>query len=115
MYARKLRSSDGFIVFVVGIAVFTDMMLYGLIVPMLPYALSDRIGIAQRDVQRWNSILLGSFGGALMLGSCKTCVFLRDMEMPLLFLPCIILTSIVPANGPRYQGLSRHLLNERVF
>ncbi|KAL8749601.1 MAG: hypothetical protein Q9199_007584, partial [Rusavskia elegans] len=69
MYARKLRSSDGFIVFVVGIAVFTDMMLYGLIVPMLPYALSDRVGIAQRDVQRWNSILLGSFGGALMLGS----------------------------------------------
>ncbi|KAL8798406.1 MAG: hypothetical protein Q9200_007782, partial [Gallowayella weberi] len=36
---------------------------------MLPYALSDRVGIAQEDVQRWNSILLGSFGGALMLGS----------------------------------------------
>ncbi|KAI4219444.1 MAG: hypothetical protein L6R36_008320, partial [Xanthoria steineri] len=60
MYARNLRSSDGFIVCVVGIAVFTDMVLYGLIVPMLPYALSDRVGIAPRDVQRWNSILLGS-------------------------------------------------------
>ncbi len=70
MYARRLRSSDGFIIFVVGIAVFTDMMLYGLIVPMLPYALSDRVGVAQKDVQGWNSILLGSFGGALMFGSC---------------------------------------------
>ncbi|KAL8884303.1 MAG: hypothetical protein Q9215_007615, partial [Flavoplaca cf. flavocitrina] len=69
MYGRRLRSSDGFIIFVVGMAVFTDMMLYGLVVPMLPYALSDRIGIAQENVQRWNSILLGSFGGALMLGS----------------------------------------------
>ncbi|KAL8863332.1 MAG: hypothetical protein Q9178_000012 [Gyalolechia marmorata] len=69
MYARRLRSSDGFIIFVVGIAVFTDMMLYGLIVPMLPYALSDRVGVAQKDVQGWNSILLGSFGGALMFGS----------------------------------------------
>lgn len=74
MYGRRLRSSDGFIIFVVGMAVFTDMMLYGLVVPMLPYALSDRIGIAQGNVQRWNSILLGSFGGALMLGSCKICV-----------------------------------------
>ncbi|KAL8903557.1 MAG: hypothetical protein Q9171_007362, partial [Xanthocarpia ochracea] len=69
MYARRLRSSDGFIIFVVGIAVFTDMMLYGLIVPMLPYVLLDRVGVAQKDVQGWNSILLGSFGGALMFGS----------------------------------------------
>lgn len=69
MYASRLRSSDGFIIFVVGVAVFTDMMLYGLIVPMLPYALADRVGIAQEDVQQWNSILLGSFGAALMLGS----------------------------------------------
>lgn len=69
MYAARFRSSDGFIVFVVGMAVFTDMMLYGLIVPILPYALSARVGIPQKDVQRWNSILLGSFGGALTIGS----------------------------------------------
>ncbi|KAL8939433.1 MAG: hypothetical protein Q9216_003352 [Gyalolechia sp. 2 TL-2023] len=69
MYALRFRSSDGFIIFVVGVAVFTDMMLYGLIVPMLPYALVDRVGLAQEEVQRWNSILLGSFGAALMFGS----------------------------------------------
>ncbi|KAL9050438.1 MAG: hypothetical protein Q9206_005096, partial [Seirophora lacunosa] len=69
MYASKLRSSDGFIIFVVGVAVFTDMMLYGLLVPILPYVLSDRVGVPQEDVQKWNSLLLGSFGGALTIGS----------------------------------------------
>ncbi|KAI4183602.1 MAG: hypothetical protein L6R41_005307 [Letrouitia leprolyta] len=72
MYASRFRSSDGFIIFVVGVAVFTDMMLYGLIVPMLPYALVDRVGLSPEHVQKWNSILLGSFGAALMLGSCMS-------------------------------------------
>ncbi|KAI4102959.1 MAG: hypothetical protein L6R37_004109 [Teloschistes peruensis] len=69
MYGASFRSSDGFIIFVVGAAVFTDMMLYGLIVPMLPYVLVDRVGISPEDIQKWNSILLGVFGGALMFGS----------------------------------------------
>lgn len=72
MYASRLRSSDGFIIFVVGVAVFTDMMLYGLIVPILPYSLSDRVGIPKEQVQRWNSILLGSFGGAVTIGSRRS-------------------------------------------
>ncbi|KAL8733016.1 MAG: hypothetical protein Q9166_002414 [cf. Caloplaca sp. 2 TL-2023] len=83
MFAQKFRSSDGFIIFVVGVAVFTDMMLYGLIVPMLPYALSDRVGIGQEDVQRWNSILLGSFGGALMGGSCLIALGLSTLAIAL--------------------------------
>ena len=90
MLASRLRSSDGFITFVVGMAVFTDMLLYGLIVPMLPYALSDRVGIAQDDVQRWNSILLGSFGAALMLGSCMSHHLFRLVE-------CSFLTTITSA------------------
>lgn len=69
MYAKGFRSSDGFIIFVVGAAVFTDMLLYGLIVPILPYTLTGRIGIPQEEVQKWNSILLGSFGAALTIGS----------------------------------------------
>ncbi|KAL8774066.1 MAG: hypothetical protein Q9209_001174 [Squamulea sp. 1 TL-2023] len=83
MFARQLRSSDGFIIFVVGMAVLSDMFLYSLIVPVLPYALSDRVGIAQRDVQRWNSILLGSFGGALMLGSCLIALGLSTLAIAL--------------------------------
>ncbi|KAA6406674.1 MAG: hypothetical protein FRX48_09606 [Lasallia pustulata] len=69
MVARELRSSKAFITFVVCIAMLTDMFLANLILPVLPYALSERVGLAQEDVQRWNSILLASFGGAQMLGS----------------------------------------------
>ncbi|MCJ1281403.1 hypothetical protein MMC26_000722 [Xylographa opegraphella] len=69
MLARKSRASKGFFTFVVCVAMFTDMGLANLILPVLPYALADRVGLAQEDVQRWNSILLASFGTAQMLGS----------------------------------------------
>ena len=84
-------------------AVFTDMMLYGLVVPMLPYVLSDRIGIAQGNVQRWNSILLGSFGGALMLGSCKICVssiILYAIAVAALLSELFSLCSVFHCTGP---------------
>lgn len=81
MYGASFRSSDGFIIFVVGAAVFTDMMLYGLIVPMLPYVLVDRVGISPEDIQKWNSILLGVFGGALMFGSCMYFLIFRRLDI----------------------------------
>ena len=70
MVAYKFRSSKPFVTFVVCVAMFTDMGLSNLILPVLPYALSERVGLVQEDVQRWNSILLASFGGAQVLGSC---------------------------------------------
>ena len=70
MFAYKLRSSKPFITFVVCVAMFTDMGLANLILPVLPYALAERAGLAPQEVQRWNSILLASFGGAQVLGSC---------------------------------------------
>lgn len=69
MLGRSLRSSKGFVMVVVCIAVFTDVFLYGLIVPMLPFALSERLGIPDHLIQRWNSILLGTYGAAILLGS----------------------------------------------
>lgn len=69
MVTHKFRSSKAFITFVVCVAMLTDMFLANLILPVLPYALSERVGFAQEDVQRWNSVLLASFGGAQMLGS----------------------------------------------
>lgn len=72
MFARELRSSQTFAIFVVCAAIFTDTTLACLIVPILPYALLERVGLSQDEVQRWNSILLASYGGALMIGSRKT-------------------------------------------
>ncbi|PGH14563.1 hypothetical protein AJ80_05883 [Polytolypa hystricis UAMH7299] len=63
------RSSKAFIVFTCSFAVFSDVFLYGLIVPVIPFALKDRIGIEEKDVQRWTSILLTIYGAGLLAGS----------------------------------------------
>ena len=71
MFAHSFRSSKTFVTFIVSVAIFTDMILFSLIAPILPFALLDRVGLSPQDVQKWNSILLASYGGALMLGCCK--------------------------------------------
>ena len=71
MISRSLRSSKTFITLVVSVSVFTDILLQNLVVPVLPFALSERVGLTDAgDIQRWNSILLSAFGGALIIGSC---------------------------------------------
>ena len=71
MFLRTLQASKYFTVFVVCVAVFADTLLQNLVVPVLPYALKERVGlIDEDDIQRWNSILLAAFGGAFMVGSC---------------------------------------------
>ncbi|GLA09766.1 hypothetical protein AnigIFM60653_000707 [Aspergillus niger] len=69
MLMKQFRSSTTFAVLVVCVAVFTDIFLYGLVVPMLPFALAERVGLTDADIQRWNSILLASYGASIMLGS----------------------------------------------
>ncbi|KAJ0426910.1 MFS transporter [Aspergillus carlsbadensis] len=65
-FLLKWRASKGFIIFVVCFAVFTDILLYGIIVPVTPTALNERAGVGEDDEQRWTSILLGLYGGALL-------------------------------------------------
>lgn len=64
------RSSTPFIIAVVCVAVFTDIFLYGLIVPVLPFSLKQRVGLGEDDLQRWASILLASCGASILLNSC---------------------------------------------
>ncbi|KAF4550694.1 MFS-type transporter-like protein 33 [Elsinoe fawcettii] len=63
------RSSKIFIISSVAAAVFTDLFLYGVIVPVIPFALSSRAGIEEGQVQRWTSVLLAVYGAALLVGS----------------------------------------------
>ncbi|KAL3422570.1 vesicular amine transporter [Phlyctema vagabunda] len=62
----KFRSSKLFIISTICIAVFTDIFIYGIIVPVVPFALSSRSGIPEESVQRWVSILLAVYGAALL-------------------------------------------------
>ena len=84
----SIRSSYWFIISTICIAVFTDVFLYGLIVPVLPFALSERADVPAQDVQHWISVLLAVYGAALLALS-PICGWLADRSssrrLPLLF------------------------------
>jgi MFS family permease len=65
----NVRSSNVFIITTVSTAIFTDIFLYSLVVPVLPFALTGRAGVKEDDIQRWTSIFLGVYGPALAVGS----------------------------------------------
>lgn len=84
----KVRSSETFIIFTVATAIFTDVFIYGIIVPVLPFALTERVAISPDDIQRWISILLAVYGAALLLAA-PFCGWIADRlesrRWPLLF------------------------------
>ncbi|KUI58446.1 hypothetical protein VP1G_05701 [Cytospora mali] len=63
------RSSSTFILATVCIAIFTDILLYGIIVPVIPFALTSRVAVSEDSVQTWNAILLACYTIALFIGS----------------------------------------------
>ncbi|KZF24304.1 MFS general substrate transporter [Xylona heveae TC161] len=65
-YLLKYRSSKLFILSTICMAVFTDIFLYGIIVPVIPFALSERASVAEKDIQKWVSVLLAVYGAALL-------------------------------------------------
>ncbi|KKK12524.1 hypothetical protein P175DRAFT_0559234 [Aspergillus ochraceoroseus IBT 24754] len=58
-FLLERRSSKGFIIFVVVFAAFTDMLLYGRIVPVTPTALHERVGLSEGDEMDINLVLGG--------------------------------------------------------
>lgn len=62
-----IRSSERFIGLVIGFAIFTDLFLYGLVVPVLPYALTPRFGIPSGQVQAKTSVLLAIYAAGLLV------------------------------------------------
>jgi MFS family permease len=62
----KFRSSRFFIILTVSVAIFTDIFLYGLIVPVLPFALTTRASIPSASIQHWTAILLAIYSAGLL-------------------------------------------------
>ncbi|EFQ27431.1 uncharacterized protein GLRG_01926 [Colletotrichum graminicola M1.001] len=67
-YLSTYRSS---VVFIIVTVAFADVFLYGVIVPVLPFALTYRVAIGEGEVQFWVSILLAVYGAALLISSRK--------------------------------------------
>ncbi|KAJ5178021.1 Major facilitator superfamily domain general substrate transporter [Penicillium coprophilum] len=65
----NLRSSKQLIGLAVFSTTFTDGFLYGIIVSVLPFSLTNRSGVSEADVPFWTSISLAVFGLAMVLGA----------------------------------------------
>ncbi|KAI9931330.1 hypothetical protein MW887_010994 [Aspergillus wentii] len=68
-YVYQVRSSDAFVLVAMCFAMFTDTFIYGMIVPILPYLLLQGGEMSDDDVQKWTSILLATYGAAILIGS----------------------------------------------
>lgn len=45
------------------------MFLYGIVVPVYPFALVDRFRVPENEVENWISIMLSAYGGAHLIGA----------------------------------------------
>lgn len=67
--ALRWRSNTFFIVATVAVGLFTDLFLYGLVVPILPFVLRDRVGLPEEQIQSHVSGLLAAYAGASVICS----------------------------------------------
>ncbi|KAF7588437.1 hypothetical protein BBP40_005701 [Aspergillus hancockii] len=51
------------------LTLISDIFLYGLIVPVLPFALKERLGLGDHHIQRWASAWLAVYGASILVGS----------------------------------------------
>ncbi|KAI0551597.1 MFS transporter-like protein [Xylaria curta] len=63
------RSSTTLIASTVNLAIFTDIFFYGIIVPVLPFALSAQANVPEDKVQYWVAILLAAYSASLFVSS----------------------------------------------
>lgn len=65
----RWRSNTFFILSTVAVGLFTDLFLYSLVVPVLPFLLEDRIGVPESQVQSYTSGLLAVLAGSSVIFS----------------------------------------------
>ncbi|KAI0973712.1 major facilitator superfamily domain-containing protein [Xylaria arbuscula] len=68
-WALRWRSNTLFIISTVAIGLFTDLFLYGLVVPVLPFMLRSRLSIPEDEIQFYVSNLLAAYAGASVVSS----------------------------------------------
>lgn len=86
------------------ICMFTDLFLYGLIIPIIPFILHDRIGLSgDIDLQAYTSLLLSSYAGAAAF-FVPICGYISDLvpqrrEIFLVGLLCLFISTVMTAMG----------------
>ncbi|KAB2581390.1 putative MFS-type transporter [Lasiodiplodia theobromae] len=105
----RWRSSRWFIVSTVGMGIFTDMVLYCLIVPVLPFMLQDRIHLPADQIQSQVSNLLAVYAAASVVSSPITGLLAdrwTSRQMPfLLGLSSLLIATFLLALGQTIAAL----------
>lgn len=65
----KWRSHTVFILGTVGMGIFTDFLLYAMLVPVLPFMLRDRLHLPPEEIQSKIDYLLATYAGGSVLFS----------------------------------------------
>ncbi|KAF2663519.1 MFS transporter [Microthyrium microscopicum] len=65
----KFRSSKTFLIFIISFAAFTDIFLYSVIVPVVPFSLKSRAHVADDKVSTYVTVFIAAYGAALALTS----------------------------------------------
>ncbi|KAH8602206.1 major facilitator superfamily domain-containing protein [Bisporella sp. PMI_857] len=63
------RASEFFIALTISVAIFTDMFLYSVVIPVLPFALSELARVPEKDVQFWTTAILTAYTSTFLVGS----------------------------------------------
>ncbi|KAG6986703.1 hypothetical protein G7Y79_00073g098020 [Physcia stellaris] len=66
-FLLDFRSSKWLIAITVYCATFTDGFIYGIIVPVTPFVLVNKMGVPENEVQFWSSTMLAVFGGSSLI------------------------------------------------
>ncbi|USP76000.1 hypothetical protein yc1106_03274 [Curvularia clavata] len=100
----RWRSHTLFIVLTVSMGAFIDLFLYGIIVPVLPFLLKDRIGLPDSQIQSTISYLLAIYAAASCtispIAGILVDKFSKSRQLPfLLGLILLLLSTILLAVG----------------
>ncbi|KIL90130.1 membrane transporter protein [Fusarium avenaceum] len=68
-FGLRIRSDPNFIISTTAIGLFTDLFLYGIVVPILPFMLRDRFHLPESDVQPYSSKLLAVYSASTVIFS----------------------------------------------
>lgn len=68
-FGLRWRSSTPFILLIVAMGLFTELFLYGLVVPILPSILNSRLQVPSSQIQSHFSALLAAYAGSPVLFS----------------------------------------------
>ena len=108
-FGIRWRSKPSFVIVTVAFGLFTDLVLYGIVVPILPFVLRERFQIPDHDLQAYTSGQLAVYSGSSVLFSLPAGWIASKIGSRQLFLVGLVflcLSSLLFAYAPNFALLT---------